>query len=190
MSPIPGIIASSQTGGLVTGAFDSIATVNGTGSSATISFTSIPSGYKSLQIRYIAKSTQGGAAARYVPTMTLNGASSLFASHALSGTSSTAAASGAATQSNISFRYAAIPNSNTGYANMFGVGIIDIVDYTSTSKNKTVRGISGVDVNAVGIMNLFSGLWYDNPTAITQIDITVPTGSWTTTSSFALYGVK
>jgi hypothetical protein len=51
--PILGIISSQISGHLFapSGAYDSIATVSGTGSSGTISFTSIPSTYTHLQIR-------------------------------------------------------------------------------------------------------------------------------------------
>lgn len=171
--------------------YESIATVTGSGSSGTVTFSSIPSTYTHLQIRYIAKSTQGGTAASYIPTININGsAASAYANHALRGDGATVAATGAATQTSISASYAVIPNSATAYANMHGVGIIDILDYTSTSKNKTLKLMTGVDLNNPGIVNLSSGLWYATPTAITSVAINVPTGSWTTTSVFALYGIK
>jgi hypothetical protein len=58
--PILGIIASAITGNLVTTSYESIATVTvGGGGSATIDFTSIPATYTHLQIRGIARSTNG-----------------------------------------------------------------------------------------------------------------------------------
>lgn len=193
MSPIPGIIASSQTAATLS-SYESIATATGTGSSNVITFSNIPSGYKSLQIRYIGKSTQGGTAARYAFSFQFNGAtSSFYAYHRLSGNGSTVTASGAASGSSIDSTATIIPNSASAYANMHGVGILDIIDYTSTSKNKTVRWFAGEDVNvsAAGNIALDSGLWFPStPVAITSIDFALPTGSWTTTSSFALYGIK
>ena len=53
MSPILGIYASQISGHLwaPSGAYDSIATATGTGSSGIINFTSIPSTYTHLQLR-------------------------------------------------------------------------------------------------------------------------------------------
>jgi hypothetical protein len=34
---------------------------------------------------------------------------------------------------------------------VFGVAIIDILDYANTSKNKTVRALSGEDENGAGL---------------------------------------
>lgn len=191
MSPIPGIIASSQTGGLAT--FNSIATVAGTGSSGTITFSNIPSNYKHLQIRYIGKSTQTGTAARYNYTIQFNSDTNAnYSRHGLSSDGATISSSGSADQTSISTINVSIPNSASAYANMHGSGIIDIHDYSSTSKAKTLRAFVGNDVAASssGRINLFSGLYFATPTAISTITITLATGSWTTTSSFALYGIK
>jgi hypothetical protein len=49
---ILGIIASSKLG-VPAGAYESIASATGTGSSATITFSSIPSTYQHLQILYL-----------------------------------------------------------------------------------------------------------------------------------------
>jgi hypothetical protein len=73
-------------------------------------------------------------------------------------------------------------------ANVYSVGVIDILDYANTFKNKTVRSLSGFDNNANGIVNLFSGLWA-NTNAISTITI-VGSGNWTSDSRFALYGIK
>lgn len=191
--PIIGIMASANWASANASSFESIATVTGSGSSGTISFTSIPSGYKALQIRYIAKSTQGGSAARYSFKGKFNSdGTGNYVSHALYGNGTTVTAASSATSELFFTPYQnVIPNSATAYANMHGVGIIDIIDYTSTSKAKTIRGMNGEDINGIGgTINLWSGLWFATPAAITQIDLTVDTGSWTTTSSFALYGVK
>jgi hypothetical protein len=56
--------------------------------------------------------------------------------------------------------------------------------------NRTVRMISGIDLNgAGGIIGLYSGL-YISTTAITQIDYTCPDGNLATTTVVALYGIK
>jgi hypothetical protein len=59
--PILGIISSQISGHLFapSGAYDSIATVTGTGRLRLLSFTSIPATYTHLQIRYLAGSSGG-----------------------------------------------------------------------------------------------------------------------------------
>jgi len=74
------------------------------------------------------------------------------------------------------------------------VTVIDILDYQNTSKNKTIRGLSGQDGNASGTatnwrIQLSSGAWY-NSSAVTSITIFVPTWTLGQYSSFALYGIK
>jgi hypothetical protein len=71
------------------------------------------------------------------------------------------------------------------------VGVIDILDYTSTNKNKTIRTLGGFDMNGKGFAALFSGLWYKAPEAVTRIDLTSNTTlDFAVNSSFALYGIK
>lgn len=191
MSPILGIFASGAN--VAAGAFESIATATGTGSSGTITFSSIPGTYQHLQIRFISKSTQGGVATLYPFTIRFNGDTSAnYAYHQLRAANVTAGAFGTADASSISSNGSVILNSSSGYANMHTTGIIDIHDYASTSKNKTLRMICGSDPNTTAsVVSLNSGLWFNaSIAAITSIDIIVGTGSWTTTSQFALYGIK
>jgi hypothetical protein len=72
----------------------------------------------------------------------------------------------------------------------FGSAVLDILDYKNTSKNTTLRGLTGRDNNGSGTAAILSGLWR-NTTTVNRIDITVDSSSsWSTTSSFALYGIK
>lgn len=77
----------------------------------------------------------------------------------------------------------------TATANIIGVSIIDIHDYKSTSKYKTVRSFSGLDLNNPGDVNLSSGLWM-NTAAITSIEVFLFSDNWTTQTQVALYGIK
>jgi hypothetical protein len=77
-------------------------------------------------------------------------------------------------------------------ANVYGINIVDILDYANTSKYKTVRNLLGQDNNGSGIVQLTSGLW-SNTAAITSIALVAdPTyiTNWTTASRFSLYGIK
>jgi hypothetical protein len=181
---IPGILASSTL--KVTGSYESIATATGTGLSATISFTSIPSTYKHLQIRGIAKDTfaNSNVFGMYVTFNSDTGSN--YASHRLGGDGTSAYASGYATQTSIELRSYSVGNSAT---NIMGVSIMDVIDYASTSKYKTLRAFGGVDKNGSGNIELCSGLW-QNTAAITRIDLVTSGTLWSSSTTFALYGIK
>lgn len=184
MAPILGIIASQQPGHIVYGSYESIATANGTGSSGTITFSSIPATYKHLQIRFVAKAT--GAAASYL-AITQNGASTGYYGHTLSGSvGSSAVGAGVTGVTNEIEFYNCVGNTTTGVT---GSGIIDILDYADTNKNKTWRGLTGISYNGSGGMLLGSN-FLASTSAITTISISSNQGSFTTDTKFALYGIK
>lgn len=188
MSPILGIWASAQQGALIT-SFDSIATTTvGAGGASSVTFSSIPSTYTHLQIRYIGRTTVASSGLDDI-FLTLNGSATTYAWHRLlgDGASATASAASSTTQINLS---SAVPRGNAT-ASAFGAGVIDILDYTSTNKNKTTRALFGADLNGSGQVLLGSGLWYATPAAITSITLT-PEAShiFAQYSSFALYGVR
>lgn len=186
--PVLGIIASGQQLAAAN-SYESIATANGTGSSNTISFTSIPSTYKHLQVRILARNTvsagTGMTSIRVNPNSDVTATN--YAMHDLSGDGTTAAASGAA-NTFYSFRAAYL---NGAAANLYGVAILDIMDYASTSKYKTMRTISGGNDNGVSesVIILSSGLWMST-SAITSLDLRIAANSFTTGSTIALYGIK
>lgn len=185
-----GIYASQISGHLwaPNGAMDALATVTvGSTSVASISFAGIPQGYKHLQIRYIARWT--GTSINYAqPNIRFNADSTAsYSTHSIYGTGSSTGAGGA---SSITEGYLGwIPDSN--YANTFGVGIVDILDYSNTSKFKTVRTLGGYSRNfnasANELIGLISSSW-QKTNAVTQIDIAGNT--FAEYSSFTLYGVK
>lgn len=85
----------------------------------------------------------------------------------------------------------AIVMRDSNSANMMSVGIIDVHDYASTSKNKTVRMFQGGNTNGgAGGQQIYvnSGLWIDT-TAISSISLITGNNNWTTTTQFALYGI-
>ena len=177
--PLLGTIAS-QFSGKSFGSFESIATVTGTGSSGTVSFTSIPATYKHLQIRGTFFDGTG-----YSVKMRFNSdTGSNYAYHGLTGTGATA--NGTAGANPIDFMV--IINTNGNVTNIPAVAIIDIHDYASTTKNKTTRTFNGRDENGSGEVELRSGLW-QSTSAITRIDISV-NGSFTNVTQLALYGIK
>ena len=181
---ILGILASSGAGGAAT-ACESIATSTGTGSSGTISFTSIPSTYTHLQIRLMARSSDALSASDHLMQVnTDTGANYTY--HAFYGSGSSTGAFGAASTT---INYLGEITYASAAANIMGVTIIDILDYASTTKYKTTRVFNGDDRNGAGYVYLTSGLWM-NTAAITSVQIKTNSGNFTTASTFALYGIK
>jgi hypothetical protein len=82
----------------------------------------------------------------------------------------------------------AVPAASTA-SNIFGAIIIDILDYTSTTKNKTIRMLGSYDSNGTGLAILKSGLWFKTPEAVTTINLGITTG-WATGSRWDLYGIS
>jgi hypothetical protein len=183
--PILGIIASSITASkLSVDAYESIATANGTGASGVITFTSIPSTYKHLQIRWINKSTSTGS---YNLLRFNSDSGSNYADHYLYGDGASAIAGADTTQTSINLFGSLVTSSAS---NVYATHIVDILDYTSTNKNKTVRAFGGQDSNGSGVIFLTSGLWMNSGTAISSLTLTANSTNFTSASQFALYGIK
>ena len=187
--PILGITASGITGSTIsTTSYQSIATVTvGSGGSANITFSSIPSTYTHLQIRGSSKSTRVGAGQENI-YFSLNGdtGGNNYSNHGLQGNgSSTSGFAGVNAPGNgVIFSYTA--NSET---DILGAQIIDILDYANTNKYKTLRGLSGFDSNGAGFILFSSALWR-NTNAITSINLLPSSGVFAQYTQFALYGIK
>jgi len=158
--------------------------VAGTGSAGNITFSSIPQTYKHLQIRVTSRDT-GTASVAYMRLNSDSGTN--YSLHRLTGTGSAVTASGFASQTEVVLTYIATDSSYA--ANIMGVGLVDIHDYASTTKNKTVRYFCGRDNNSTnGQISLQSSVWLST-SAITSITL-IPGGTaFSTTSTFALYGM-
>jgi hypothetical protein len=175
--------------------YESIATTTvGAGGSATVSFTSIPSSYSHLQLRYIAQTDRATFSVDAVKFQLNSDTGNNYVWHFLTtagASPGTTAVSGATTGTSSWANSAA----GTTTGGQFGTAILDVLDYTNTNKYKTGRYLSGLDTNGftsgfAGTVGINSGLWM-NTAAITRIDITPVTGTlFTQYSSFALYGIK
>jgi hypothetical protein len=191
--PILGTIASQVPANLPADSFYSIATATvGSGGSASISFSSIPSTYKHLQIRGIGRATSGQSATALADVnLTFNGdTNSNYARHRMLGETSISTA-GLASQQQIPFS-SVLPRSSSA-SNTFGSFVLDILDYSSTNKRKTVRWLGGGDLNGAGTITFQSAFWMNNSaissmTFIFETDSSgVPCAQY---SRIALYGIK
>lgn len=173
--------------------FESIATVTGNGSSTSLTFSSIPQTYVSLQIRGLSRNVSGNLSNSNLNIRFNSDSGSNYTRHFLRGTGSAVGAYG-----DVSSTVAIVQDGDlswTSSSSFKAVSIIDIHDYASTIRNKTMRSFAGQDVNDSSgsygtAVALSSALWL-NTAAITSITITSAGGSaFDSTSVFSLYGIK
>ena len=173
-------------------AFESIATATGTGSNTSVTFSSIPSTYTSLQIRAIYRDTNTPGATRQNLNLEFNGsAGTNYAVHYLQGEGATVSAAGFT-----AYPFVVVNGAGAGggtSSNIFGASIIDIHDYASTSRNKTVRYLAGINDNTATAANqrisIGSGLWLST-SAITSIKVICGDTAFATGTTISLYGIK
>lgn len=172
--------------------FESISTQTLSSTTGTVTFSSIPSTYKHLQLRMLWRSATTGYNSTFLLSMNGDTSSSNYVKHFLGGGGSGSAISGA----NVSGSFGGIRSTNcmssSDPASEFSPAVIDIIDYTSVNKNKTVRALIGYETNNVGGGNiaLLSGLWLST-SAITSLSITDYGGTGSASgSTFALYGIR
>lgn len=161
-----------------TNSYESIATVNASGASS-VSFSSIISTYKHLQIRATySQSATGNTSLR------LNGDTGTnYTYHQLLGTGAAASAAAGTAQTGAFIAY-----DNKATSTYPATFICDLLDYQNTNKYKTLRTLSGTEQNSAdGLIIFRSNLWL-NTSAVTSINIYPDSG--TITGSFALYGIK
>ena len=180
MAIIPGIYASQISGHLQTGNFFLIQQLSPSAVS-TISFNSIPSTYKSLQVRF---NLIGTSNVEFDIQFNGDASASNYAYHYLTarGSSVTAGGRASGTQGSISILH-------TGAVTTYPtVAIIDVVDYANTSKNKTSKVFAGSNDNLTTdpVVELVSGLWLSTA-AVTSLTISSPS---TFTGTISLYGVS
>lgn len=189
--PILGIMASAMSANLwqPQGAYDALATVTvPSGGAASVTFASIPNTYKHLQIRVLVQTNyldyrNDAIKVRY----NADANTSNYYTHQLYGSGSSAGSQSYAADGVI-VSYIASALSNT---NMFGTAIIDVLDYTSTTKTKTTRSLAGWDGNGAGFAVLNSTGWFATPAAINTVQILPNAGTLLNQySQFTLYGVR
>jgi hypothetical protein len=200
MPILTGVIASGISGNLasplvIPGGYDALSTVTvGSTALSSITFSGLPTtGYKHLQIRgFFRNNANSGGGAEENLRMRFDGsAGDIYTSHAMIGNgggSMSFWSFNSSEDNDILLSYGTIPMSNSA-ANIFGSQIIDILDYGSNSKFKSVKSLGGVDRNGGGYSNFSSGSWRSlDP--IDTITLFPQAGAFVQHSHFALYGVR
>jgi hypothetical protein len=169
------------------GAYDALATVTLSQSTSTITFAGIPSEYKHLQLRCIAKTDRTETDdVMYIQFNSDTGSN--YSWHSLRGNGTLTASGAGTSKTYIEINYGATGDS--GASNIFANSVTDILDYTDTNKYTTTRTMNGMDLNGSGWVYLHSGNWRST-SAITSITLDQRYGSnFKQYSQFALYGVK
>jgi hypothetical protein len=185
---IPLGILATTAGGAAAGSYELISSTILTSTTDNITFSSIPQTYKHLQIRATPRKATSAGTGAFSLDIRLNGnTGSVYSYHDMTGNATSVVSNGFGTQNQIRFD-ASIP-SNSQSAGIFGATIIDILDYASTSKYKTLRGLAGYAGSSYRI-GLKSGL-YQATTAVSSIvlfDYDYATG-FLAGSRFSLYGI-
>jgi hypothetical protein len=183
--PIPlGIFAVAGASAGALPAYEQIATQILSSNTASVTFSSIPSTYKHLEVRLTHREPSGNNNCDAL--IRLNGdTASNYSAHRLR-TEGGSVNSDSLLDTYIRYR---VPGTNlTG---VWEGGILSILDYAQTTKNKTTRMLSGyVGGNGHSEVGLYSGSWR-NTAAITSITFSSVNGNGIVSGSrFSLYGIK
>lgn len=182
MSPVIGTIASSTRQGLTTSSYESISTVSLTGSQSTIAFNSIPQTYKHLEIRWFSFGGAYGTLSNQVGS----GSREWYMASTGGSTMGSSSNTGSLVPDDAGPAAGAAPT----------MAVIQILDYTNTSKLKMVRDLEGFDNNggSPSGTSLFNGALLDasnSTAAITSLSFAATgTANWTAGTHVALYGIK
>jgi hypothetical protein len=193
---IPFGILSAAGAGVEAGAtYELIETKILSTATSSITFDSLAtyaSTYKHLQIRLAARTTNTRIEGNDVIIIRLNGDTAAnYSSHYLSGNG---ISMGSSAQTSVtSMQRGPQVSNNYSASNVFGAGIIDLLDAYSTTKNKTIRQLGGAPPASPAtesVIGLGSGSWR-NTNAVTSITLlSLFAADFTSGSRFSLYGIR
>jgi hypothetical protein len=155
------------------------------GSTNGFIFTNIPQTFTHLQVRGFLRDSFTGSTNQSLSYLLNGDTGANYSVHRTSGDGSSTVSQGFTSQSQM-FQ-GSIPTA-IELSNVYGVIITDILDYTDTNKNKTIRSISGYDKNGGGAVMISSGAWY-NTAAVTQLNCFQSSNS-VQFSRIDLYGIS
>ena len=186
MSLIPfGFWAASGAGGGA-GAFDLLETTTLTSSASSVTFSGLGSysDYKHLQIRAVGRGDRSSSLADLWLRFNTDSGSN-YAYHRLYGNGSSIGSSANTSQTKIQTGYV---TGSTFTSGGFATVITDILDFSSASKNTTIRSMSGLAGTNNQVV-LFSGLW-NNTSAVTSIELLPEVNNLVAGTRISLMGIK
>lgn len=170
-------------------AYDLISTTSVSSPSTAVTFdvAGLGSTYKHLQIRTTNKTDYGSADWSMFALRFNSDTTSSYRAHYLRGNGSSVSSAEFNLDTRMALGYGASTFNTSGE---FGAGVIDILDFASTSKNTTVRSQTGVYTPSTKWVSLFSGVWLNTAT-VTSVTLVPLLGSnFTSGSRFSIYGIK
>lgn len=157
---------------------------------SSITFSSIPSTYRHLQIRGIARNNAATTettvlyrvngdtnSANYTGRHLMVGGGSYFGAYYDSGSLWPGLGIGATM-------------GDSNLANTFSAQIVDLLDYANTSKFKTARCFNGGSNNTNGTVGFASSLWMSTAAINSVTAFSYNGGSFVQNTTFGLYGIK
>jgi hypothetical protein len=181
-------------GGAAAPAFELIQTQVLTGDTTSVSFASIPQTFTHLQLRIVARgaTTLNEIGTRRIALRLQLDPTNSYSAHEFFGNGNNVFSQAATNQT---FIWAGSSIGDGAPANAYSASVVDILDYSSTTKNKTVRTLTGNQGGTNGqnnIVNLQSGTRYSLG-AVAFIDL-LTEGSFAhgfrAGSRFSLYGIR
>lgn len=176
------------------GVFEPIASSTvGSGGTSIVSFTLIPSNYTHLQLRLVAATNRSPVPGDYLDLRFNDDSTFSYGIHVMGSDIGNGSVFGyPENSSNIISLYTTV-----SYSPYFSPIILDIFDYSNTSKNTTIKSIGGQNTNSQtanssissGIY-VASGVWLDTDT-VDKVTLTPKVGTTILEhSTFALYGIR
>jgi hypothetical protein len=182
-------ILNSQAAGGGGEAFDLLETTTLTSSASSITFSGLSaySDYKHLQVRVTGQQSFTGFPYQFTRFRINNDTGSNYSHHTLSGDGSSVTSSAGSSTNYIQM----LPLPGSQDANVYGALAIDILDFSSVSRNTTVRALGGgYFAGNQKFIGLSSGSHYST-SAMTSFTHYIDAGvNWTAGSRFSLYGSK
>jgi hypothetical protein len=185
-----GIFSAAGAGGVVADtSYELIESVILGTATPTITFSSLgtySSTYKHLQLRAVARFSDSGADERGINLRLNADSGSNYGIHGLTANGASVSSYGAASANQIPIGQ--FPTGQTT-ANVFAPVVVDFLDVYSTTKNKTVRSLTGfIGLSTIGLR---SGVWL-NTASLTSITLTHTSTAtdFVIGSRFSLYGIK
>jgi hypothetical protein len=178
-----GSSASSASSAVTTAnAYSSIFSVTLGSGFGTYIIGNIPQNYTHLQLRVMSRNAGSSVANSYL-NFNYDGGNN-YSFHWLAGNGSTPSSNNVVGGTGM-WTYDAPGTSTT--TNCWNVGITDILDYTNTSKFKTIRTLSGYDASGSGIVDVYSGVW-NSFAPVSSISF-ITAGNFLTGTTIGIYGI-
>ena len=179
-------ILNSQAAGGGGAAYDLLETTTLTSSASSVTFSGLGSysDYAHLQIRAVTRNS--GAFTGGIVDFILNSDTGAnYSDHYLKGESGSVTSSGGISQNDVAIGDGA---GGSNGASQFSTFVADFLDFSSGSKNTTIRSLSGLAASGRNIVSLRSGL-YNSTDAITSIAFS-DSANFVSGTRFSIYGIK